>query len=153
MVLSTGFSAVGRAFCYAKEKNLPIAKATLEGAGDLWTWTALDPDNKLMVAYAVGDRDQEKAREFMFDLAGRLANRVQLTTDGFSAYLKAVRDAFAADVDSARLIKLFGEPRAPRATSASIAPACAPASSRSRCSASPTPTRSAPATSSARTST
>lgn len=99
------------AFCYAKEKNVPAAKAAPEGAGDVWTWTALDPDSKLMVAYAVGDRDQEKAREFMFDLAGRLANRVQITTDGFGAYLKAVGDAFAADVDYARLIKLFGEPK------------------------------------------
>lgn len=99
------------AFCYAKEKNVPTAKAAPDGAGDVWTWTALDPDSKLMVAYAVGDRDQETAREFMFDLAERLAGRVQLTTDGFGAYLKAVGDAFAADVDYARLIKLFGEPK------------------------------------------
>jgi IS1 family transposase len=99
------------AFCYAKAKNVPTAKAAPEGAGDVWTWTALDPDSKLMVAYAVGDRDAETAREFMFDLAGRLAVRVQLTTDGFGAYLKAVGDAFAADVDYARLIKLFGEPK------------------------------------------
>lgn len=99
------------AFCYAKAKNVPAAKAAPEGAGDVWTWTALDPDSKLMVAYAIGDRDAATAREFMFDLAGRLANRVQLTTDGFGAYLKAVGDAFAADVDYARLIKLFGEPK------------------------------------------
>ena len=98
------------AFCYAKAKNVPTAKAAPEGAGDVWTWTALDSDSKLMVAYAVGDRDAEAARGFMFDLAGRLAGQVQLTTDGFGAYLKAVGDAFAADVDHARLIKLFGEP-------------------------------------------
>jgi IS1 family transposase len=98
------------AFCYAKEKNVPTAKAAPEDAGDVWTWTALDPDSKLIVSFAVGDRDQETARDFMFDLAERLANRVQLTTDGFGAYLKAVADAFAADVDYARLIKLFGEP-------------------------------------------
>ena len=98
------------AFCYAKEKNVPTAKAAPEDAGDVWTWTALDPDSKLIVSYIVGDRDAETARDFMFDLADRLANRVQLTTDGFGAYLEAVGDAFAADVDYARLIKLFGEP-------------------------------------------
>ena len=97
-------------FCYAKAKNVPSANAAPEEAGDVWTWTALDPDTKLIVAFMVGDRDAETARDFMFDLAGRLANRVQLTTDGFGAYLKAVGDAFAADVDYARLIKLFGEP-------------------------------------------
>lgn len=99
------------AFCYAKEKNVPTAKAAPEGAGDVWTWTALDPDTKLMVSYAVGDRSAELARLFMFDLADRLRGRVQLTTDGFGAYLKAVTDAFSGDVDYARLIKLFGEPK------------------------------------------
>lgn len=99
------------AFCYAKEKNVPTAKAAPEGAGDVWTWTALDPDTKLMIGYAVGDRSAELARVFMFDLADRLRGRVQLTTDGFGAYLKAVTDAFSGDVDYARLIKLFGEPK------------------------------------------
>ena len=98
------------AFCYAKEKNVPTAKAAPEGAGSVWTWTALDPDSKLMVAYAVGDRSAETAREFMFDLADRLAGRVQLTTDGFGATLKAVTDVFSGGLDYARLIKLFGEP-------------------------------------------
>ncbi len=98
------------AFCYAKEKNVPTAKAAPANAGDVWTWTALDPDSKLIVSYAVGDRDAETARDFMFDLAERLVDRVQLTTDDFGAYLKAVGDAFAADVDYARLIKLFGDP-------------------------------------------
>jgi IS1 family transposase len=99
------------AFCYAKEKNVPTAKAAPQGAGDVWTWTALDPDSKLVVTYAVGDRSAELARLFMFDLAARLAARVQLTTDGFGAYLKAVTDAFSGDVDYARLVKLFGEPK------------------------------------------
>jgi len=99
------------AFCYAKAKNFPATMAAPEGAGDMWTWTALDPDSKLMVAYAVGDRSATTAREFMFDLADRLAGRVQLTSDGFGAYLKAVMDAFSGDVDHARLIKLFGEPK------------------------------------------
>ncbi len=76
----------------------------------MWTWTAIDRDSKMILAYEVGDRSAETAREFMFNLAGRLANRVQLTTDGHGAHLKAVGDAFAADVDYAMLVKLYGEP-------------------------------------------
>ena len=97
-------------FCYAKDKNVAEAKAAPNGAGDVWTWTAIDRDSKMILAFDVGDRSAETAREFMFDLAGRLANRVQLTTDGYGAYLKAVGDAFAADVDYAMLVKLYGEP-------------------------------------------
>jgi IS1 family transposase len=97
-------------FCYAKDKNVATAKAAPEGAGDVWTWTAIDRDSKMILAFEVGDRSAETAREFMFNLAGRLANRVQLTTDGHGAYLKAVGDAFAADVDYAMLVKLYGEP-------------------------------------------
>ena len=97
-------------FCYAKEKNVAAAKAAPEGAGDVWTWTAIDRDSNMILAFEVGDRSAETAREFMFDLADRLANRVQLTTDGYGAYLKAVGDAFAADIDYAMLIKLYGEP-------------------------------------------
>jgi IS1 family transposase len=101
-------------FCYAKEKNVPTAKAAPEGAGDVWTWTAIDRDSKMILAYEVGDRSAATAREFMFDLSDRLANRVQLTTDGHGAYLKAVGDAFAADVDYAMLVKLYGEPTGQR---------------------------------------
>jgi IS1 family transposase len=97
-------------FCYAKEKNVPMAKAAPNGAGDVWTWTAIDRDSKLILAFEVGDRSAATAREFMFNLADRLANRVQLTTDGHGAYLKAVGDAFAADIDYAMLIKQYGEP-------------------------------------------
>lgn len=97
-------------FCYAKEKNVPIAKAAPNGAGDVWTWTAIDRDSKMILAFEVGDRSAATAREFMFDLADRLANRVQLTTDGHGAYLKAVGDAFAADIDYAMLVKQYGEP-------------------------------------------
>lgn len=97
-------------FCYAKDKNVQTAKAAPDGAGDVWTWTAIDRDSKMILAFEVGDRSAETAREFMFDLADRLANRVQLTTDGHGAYLKAVGDAFAADVDYAMLVKLYGEP-------------------------------------------
>ena len=96
------------AFVHAKARNSPTAKAAPEGAGDIWTWTAMDRDSKLMVSYTVGDRSAETAREFMFDLAGRLAGRVQLTMDGHGAYLKAVSDAFSDDVDYAMLVKQYG---------------------------------------------
>ncbi|MAS45432.1 MAG: IS1 family transposase [Rhodobacteraceae bacterium] len=96
-------------FCYAKAKNVDTAKAAPEGAGDVWTWTALDSDSKMILAYEVGDRSGATALEFMDDLAARLANRVQLTTDGHKAYLEAVEGAFGADVDFAQLIKLYGD--------------------------------------------
>lgn len=97
------------AFCYAKERNVKDAKAAPAEAGDIWTWTALDRDSKLMISYTVGDRSQATAREFMFDLASRLATRIQLTTDGHGDYLKAVTDAFSGDVDYAMLIKQYGD--------------------------------------------
>src|SRR6185369_1312691 len=95
-------------FCYAKQKNVAAAKDAPEGAGDVWTWTALDADTKLMVAYFVGDRGGESAMILMDDLRARLSNRVQLTTDGHKAYLEAVEGAFGADVDYAQLVKLYG---------------------------------------------
>lgn len=95
-------------FCHAKQKNVPTAKAAPEGAGDVWTWTALDADSKLIVSYYVGDRSGEAAIELMDDLRARLANRVQLTTDGHRAYLEAVEGAFGGDVDYAMLHKIYG---------------------------------------------
>jgi len=95
-------------FCYAKKKNVATAKAAPEFAGDVWTWTALDADSKLIVSYLVGGRDSGYALEFMDDVKSRLANRVQLTTDGHRAYLLAVEEAFGADVDYAQLVKLYG---------------------------------------------
>ncbi len=100
-------------FCYAKAKNVPTAKTAPEDAGDVWTWTALDADSKLIVSYLVGGRDAGYANEFMLDVAGRLANRVQLTTDGHRAYLDAVEGAFGADVDYAMLVKLYGNTPGP----------------------------------------
>ena len=97
-------------FTYAKQKNVPNAKAAPEEAGNTWTWTALDSDSKLIVSWLVGGRDGEYAIAFMDDLRSRLANRVQLTTDGHKAYLEAVEGAFRGDVDYAQLIKLYGEP-------------------------------------------
>jgi len=95
-------------FCYAKKKNVKSAKAAPEGAGDVWTWTALDADSKMIVSYLVGGRDAGYANEFMDDVASRLANRVQMTTDGHKAYLEAVEGAFGADVDYAQLVKIYG---------------------------------------------
>jgi IS1 family transposase len=100
-------------FCYAKAKNVATAKAAPEEAGDVWTWTALDADSKLIVSYLIGGRDAGYATEFMQDVAGRLANRVQLTTDGHKAYLDAVEGAFGADVDYAQLVKLYGDTPGP----------------------------------------
>lgn len=95
-------------FCYAKEKNVAAAKAAPDGSGDVWTWTALDADTKLIVSYFVGDRSSESGIVLMDDLRARLANRVQLTTDGHKAYLEAVEGAFGDDVDYAQLVKLYG---------------------------------------------
>ncbi len=96
-------------FCYTKEQNVPTAKAAPEGAGDVWTWTALDSDSKMILAWEVGDRSAQTAIEFMDDLRSRLVNRVQLTTDGQKAYLEAVEGAFGGDIDYAMMVKLYGE--------------------------------------------
>ncbi len=96
-------------FCYAKEKNVPEHMKGKPGVGDVWTWTAMDADSKLMISWLVGERDAGYAAEFINDLAARLATRVQLTTDGLKIYLEAIEGAFGADVDYAQLVKLFGE--------------------------------------------
>lgn len=95
-------------FTYAKQKNVPNAKAAPEGAGDTWTWTAIDADSKLVLSWFVGGRDAYCANALINDLASRLANRVQLTSDGLKAYLEAVEGAFGADVDYAQLVKMYG---------------------------------------------
>ncbi|CAN5557163.1 IS1 family transposase [soil metagenome] len=96
------------AFCYSKEKNVAPEDKGILGHGDVYTWTAIDPDSKLMISYLVGKRDADYAQAFMMDVAGRLANRVQLTTDGHQPYLNAVSDAFGADIDYAMLVKHYG---------------------------------------------
>lgn len=93
-------------FVYAKEKN--VTDEMPDGAGDVWTWTALDADSKLILSWYVGDRSADSAQVFMKDVAARLANRVQLTTDGHKAYLDAVEDAFGGDIDFAQLVKMYG---------------------------------------------
>jgi len=108
-------------FTYAKQKNVATAKAAPYGAGDTWTWTAIDADSKLIVSFFVGGRDGECAMWFMDDLRARLANRVQLTRDGHKAYLEAVEGAFGGDIDYAMLVKIYGA--APEAAKGRYSPA------------------------------
>ncbi len=96
-------------FVYAKQKNVKSAKAAPDVAGDVWTWTALSADTKIMPTWLVGDRSAEAASQFIGDLAGRLASSVQLTSDGHKPYLEAVEGAFGADVDYAMLVKVYGQ--------------------------------------------
>ena len=95
-------------FVYAKEKNAPIEMKEDGLAGDIWTWTALDADTKLIVSWFVGNRGADSAYNFMQDVVTRLKNRVQLTTDGHKVYLDAVADAFMGQVDYAQLVKIYG---------------------------------------------
>lgn len=98
-------------FIGAKDKNVPTEKQGQFGIGSVWTWTAIDADTKLICSWMVGNRDAEAAYAFMNDLKGRLANRVQLTTDGHSSYLDAVSATFGSDIDFAQLVKIYGAPR------------------------------------------
>jgi len=97
-------------FCGAKDKNIRPERRGEPGLGSVWTWTALCADTKLIAAFHIGTRDAFCARHFIGDLAKRLRHRVQLTTDGHKAYLEAIDDAFATQVDYAMLIKLYGTP-------------------------------------------
>jgi len=97
-------------FCYAKEKNVPEEMKGKLGFGDVWTWTAIDADTKLIVSYLVGGRSAGYARKFIDDLASRLAHRVQLTTDGYRPYLTAVENAFGSEIDYAMLDKIYSMP-------------------------------------------
>jgi IS1 family transposase len=98
-------------FVGAKDKNVPKEERDRFGIGSVWTFTAIDADSKLIPCWLVGPLDIGAATEFMQDLAGRLAHRVQLTTDGLKAYLTAVKDSFGADIDYSVLVKLYGEER------------------------------------------
>jgi IS1 family transposase len=97
-------------FCYAKQKNVATAKRAPDGAGDLWTWLGLDAQHKMIVAFHLGGRDADNAKALMDDLASRLANRVQLTSDGHRPYLEAVEGAFGNAIDFAMLVKIYGTP-------------------------------------------
>ena len=94
-------------FVYAKNKNVPYAVAAPEGAGDVWTWSAIDADSKPVVSYLVGLRGEEYAIEFMDDLRSRLEDRPQITTDGLAAYVSAIEGAFGGDVDFAQILKQY----------------------------------------------
>jgi IS1 family transposase len=95
-------------FTYAKQRNVEKATKAPTHAGDTWTWTGIDADSKLIISWRVGGRSAEDAVPFMNDLAARLANRVQLTSDGHKAYLVAVEEAFGMDIDFAQLVKIYG---------------------------------------------
>lgn len=101
------------AFNYCKQRSVATAKSAPADAGDIWTWTGIDADSKLIVSYLVGDRSGETAMDLMDDLRSRLANRVQISTDGHRAYLEAVEGAFGADVDYAQIIKMYGPTPSP----------------------------------------
>jgi len=96
-------------FCGCKQKNVPEQRRGEFGIGDIWTWVALDANNKLAISWLVGSRDGSSAITFAKDIAARVANRVQLTSDGHSPYLWAIEEAFGADVDFAMLVKVYGE--------------------------------------------
>jgi len=96
------------AFCYSKQKNTPPNLRNRGERGDIWTWVAIEAQTKLVPSFYVGSRDAKTAKLFIDDLASRLRDRVQLTSDGFKAYLKPVEDAFGSEVDYAMLVKLYG---------------------------------------------
>ena len=109
-------------FCYAKQKNVPDEKQGTFGFGNVWTWTALCADTKLVPSWFLGTRDVDSAVAFTNDLRSRLANRVQLTTDGRNVYITAIEHAFGSDVDYAMLVKLYGP--GPKDESRYSPPAC-----------------------------
>jgi len=98
-------------FCYAKQKNVPAEKQGQFGYGDVWTWTALCADTKLIASWKIGTRGASTAYALMHDLAERLANRMQLTTDGHRVYADAVETAFGSEIDYAMLVKIYGADR------------------------------------------
>ena len=97
-------------FCYAKQKNVATAKAAPANAGDVWTWTALDAESKMIVSWQVGGRDAVAAFLLMEDVQSRVKGRMQITTDGHNAYITAIEGTFGDDTDYAQLVKLYGEP-------------------------------------------
>ncbi|OGX40196.1 MAG: transposase [Omnitrophica WOR_2 bacterium RIFCSPHIGHO2_02_FULL_68_15] len=101
-------------FCYAKEKNVPKNKRGKFGYGNVWTWTAICADTKLVPSWLVAERNLTAATAFMQDVASRLRHRVQLTTDGFRPYLEAVEGAFGSEVDYSMLVKIYGNDPTPQ---------------------------------------
>ena len=136
-------------FVGAKERNTTAEKKDI-GWGDVWTWVAMDADSKLIPTWFIGTRDAGAAYHFMHDLAERLANRVQLTTDGHKAYLSAVEDAFGANIDYAMLVKIYGN--APEGAEVRYSPAVCMGARKAARAASLSSSTSPRATWSARTS-
>jgi IS1 family transposase len=95
------------AFVYGKDRNLTMEQVQA-GMGSVWTWTAIDADTKLIISYTLGDRGAETAKAFIQDVASRISNRIQLTTDGHRVYAEAVEDAFGSEIDYAMLVKIYG---------------------------------------------
>lgn len=95
-------------FCYSKQKNIPEKNKGLFGYGDVWTWTAICADTKLVPSWLVANRDAESANIFISDLADRLTNKIQLTSDGLKTYLEAIENAFGSDIDYSMLVKIYG---------------------------------------------
>jgi IS1 family transposase len=112
------------AFCYAKAKNVPEAKRGTFGFGDVWTFTAIDAETKLIPSYMVGPRDAGTATEFMQDLASRMAHRIQLTTDGLKVYVGAVLDAFGGEIDYAMLQKIYASTQEEHRYSPAVCTGC-----------------------------
>ena len=98
------------AFVYAKQKNVTAAKSAPKVAGDIWAWTAIDADSKLIVSYLVGERTGQAAIALMDDLCSRLEDRPQISTDGLRVYVDAVEGAFGGDVDFAQVVKDYASP-------------------------------------------
>ena len=126
-------------FCYAKEQNVPFAKAAPDWSGDAWTWTALDSESKLIVSFVTGDRSMTTALVFLDDLKSRLADRIQLTSDGHGVYLGAVERVFGADVDFAQLVKLYGQPEGETVTASRYSPGECTATKKKRVVGNPDP--------------
>lgn len=126
-------------FCYAKQKNVATAKAAPAEAGDVWTWTALDADTKLMCSWVAGGRDAEYAHALMMDLRSRVRGRLQLTTDGHKPYLEAVEEAFGNDADYVMLVKLYGVAPEGGPAERKYSPAVCTGAKKTRISGSPDP--------------
>jgi IS1 family transposase len=110
-------------FVYAKQKNVEdIVNSDIDKAGDVWTFTGIDAESKLIVSWFVGDRTAENAYTFMCDMKSRLNNQVQLTTDCFKPYLNAIPDAFGSKIDYATLIKIYGQPEGTNQTDRKYSP-------------------------------
>ncbi len=96
-------------YCGMKERSIPVERNGEDGIGDVWTWTAIDAETKLIPTWAIGKRDIDTAREFISDLASRLTGRVQLTADGLKVYVKVVGEVFGQDIDFGQLVKIYGK--------------------------------------------